>query len=199
MTTLLLVRHARHDRVDGVLCGRMLDVHLSATGHSEAKRLARRLLHGEPASIFTSPQPRAQETAQHIAEACSLHTGIVDALDEINFGEWTGRTFADLDANPHWQAWNAHRAVMRPPAGEAMHEAQARVTRWIATLPATHPDATVIAVSHADVIKGAILAYLDMSLDLHHRIEVAPASVSTLTLWPGGGRVRSLNEAPPEE
>ena len=199
MTTLLLVRHARHDRVGGVLCGRMEGVHLSPTGHAEAARLAHRLARHAPAAIFTSPQPRARETAEAIAQACGAQPQVAEALDEIDFGEWTGRAFADLDPDPHWQAWNAHRAVMRAPGGEAMHEAQARLMRWIAGLPAAHPHATVVAVSHADVIKAAVLAVLDLTLDAHHRIEVAPASVSTLALWPGGGRVGSLNETPPEE
>lgn len=199
MTTLLLVRHARHSVVNSVLCGRSAGVRLSDAGRAEAMRLAHRLVRLAPAAVFTSPQPRAVETAEIIATTCNLAAQVEDALDEIDFGEWTGHPFADLDADPHWQAWNAHRAAMRPPGGEAMHEAQSRLARWIATLPTSHPDATVVAVSHADVIKGGVLAMLDLSLDAHHRIEVAPASVSTLTLWPGGGRVRSLNEAPPEE
>jgi probable phosphoglycerate mutase len=199
MTTLLLVRHARHDVVDRVLCGRMAGVRLSAAGREEAARLARRLARRATDVLFTSPQPRARETAQAIAAACGLEPRVNDALDEINFGAWTGRAFAELDPDPHWQAWNAHRAVMRPPGGEAMHEAQARLMGWVSTLPAAHPGRAVVAVSHADVIKGAILATLDLSLDLHDRVEVAPASVSTLALWPGGGRVRSLNEQPPEE
>jgi broad specificity phosphatase PhoE len=120
-------------------------------------------------------------------------------MDEIDFGEWRGRSFAELDADPRWAAWNAQRGTARPPGGEAMHEAQSRVLRWIGTLAETHGEGTVVAVSHADVIKAAVLAHLGLGLDAHHRLEVAPASLSALSLWPGGGRLLFLNETVPVE
>jgi broad specificity phosphatase PhoE len=49
-------------------------------------------------------------------------------------------------------------------------------------------------VSHADVIRAALLKVLGLGLDAYDRIVVDPASCSELALWPGGGRVVSLNE-----
>jgi len=199
MTTLLLARHARHDRVARILCGRMPGVHLGAEGRAQAARLAARAARLRPAALYTSPQPRARETAAAVSAACGLPAEACDALDEIGFGDWTGLDFEALEADPRWRAWNAQRATARPPGGEAMHEAQSRLLRWTETLPALHPGATVLAVGHADVIKAALLAHLGLSLDAHDRLEVAPASLSALTLWPGGGRVRWINELPAEE
>lgn len=192
MTRLLLARHASHAVVHRVLSGRAPDVRLSAAGQAEARLLARRLAREKPAALYTSPQPRARDTAAALdmpAIACA-------ALDEVDFGEWAGRAFADLEPDPRWHAWNAHRATARAPGGEAMHEVASRLLHWIETLPARHPGAVVVAVSHADVIRAALCAHLGLSLDAIHRIEVAPASLSAIELWPGGGRVTLINEQP---
>jgi probable phosphoglycerate mutase len=199
MTTLLLARHASHAVVHGVLVGRDPAVHLSAAGRAEAAALARRVAREGPVALYTSPQPRCRETAGAIAEACGLIPETCDAIDEIDFGEWRGRSFAELEADPRWVTWNASRGTARPPGGEAMHEAQSRALRWTGTLPALHGEATVIAVSHADVIKAVIAAHLGLGLDAHHRFEIAPASLSALALWPGGGRLRFVNETTPGE
>jgi broad specificity phosphatase PhoE len=194
MTTLLLARHASHAVVHGVLVGRDPDVRLSAAGRAEAAWLARRVARERPVAVYTSPQPRCRETAAAIAETCHLVPEVCEAIDEIDFGTWRGRSFAELDADPRWAVWNGSRGTARPPGGEAMHEAQSRVLRWTGTLAERHGEAVVIAVSHADVIKAMVMAHLGLHLDAHHRFGIAPASLSALTLWPGGGRVLFLNE-----
>ena len=190
MTLLLLARHAAHATVNRVLCGRSPGVHLGDAGRHQAARLAGRLRRDAPAALYASPQPRARETA----EALGLPVRVEPALDEIDFGAWAGRPFAELEADPAWRRWNEQRATARPPGGEAMHEAQSRVLRWTATLPALHPGETVVAVSHADVIKAAVMAHLGLPLDAHWRLDIAPASLSGIELWEGGGRVRFVNE-----
>lgn len=192
MTRLLLARHASHAVVHRVLSGRAPEVRLSEAGRTEAALLARRVARERPAALYTSPQPRAQETAA----AFNMPSIICTELDEVDFGEWRGRAFEDLEADPRWRAWNAHRATARAPGGEAMHEVASRALRWIETLPARHPGAVVAAVSHADVIRAALCLHLGLSLDAIHRFDVAPASLSAIELWPGGGRVTLINERP---
>jgi probable phosphoglycerate mutase len=75
-----------------------------------------------------------------------------------------------------------------------MQEALCRVLRFTAALPARHGQACIVAVSHADVIKAALCAHLGLGLDAHWRFDVAPASLSAIELWPGGGRVVLVNE-----
>jgi broad specificity phosphatase PhoE len=185
-TLLLLMRHAAHEEAGRVLSGRTDEAALTPEGRASVA------LRAPPAAAYASPRRRAQETAALLG----LATRTEPALDEMDFGAWTGRSFAALEDDPAWRSWNEQRATARPPGGEAMHEAQSRVLRWIEALPARHPDATVLAVSHADVIKAAICAHLGLTLDAHWRFEIAPASLSALELWPGGGRVRFVNHLP---
>ena len=192
MSRAILVRHAAHDRVDAVLCGRMPDVHLGARGTAQATALAKRLRGCGARAVLTSPRERARETAAPLAAALGVAPEVAPALDEIDFGEWTGRRFDALAGDSGWQAWNSARASSCPPGGETMAAAQARVAGLLAELAAENRDA--ILVSHCDVIRAAVLGLIGLSLDAFHRIAIAPASITTLDLWPGGGVVTGLNE-----
>jgi len=192
MRRVFLIRHGSHDRLGRILCGRMPGVSLSATGRAEADALARRLAGSGAGTLRASPRARTAETAAPIAAALGLPVETEPGLDEIDFGAWTGRTFDALADDPLWSAWNTARATARPPEGESMVEAQARVTRVLDRF--TQDGAPVILVSHGDVIRAALLAILGLGLDAYDRIAVDPAACSELALWPGGGRVVSLNE-----
>jgi probable phosphoglycerate mutase len=193
-TILLLARHAAHAEFGQVLSGRNDSAGLSAEGEAQALRLAGRLRRERPVALHASPRRRARETAAMLGEALGLAVSNEPALDEIDFGAWTGRDFAALEDDPGWRSWNQQRATACPPGGEAMHEAASRALRWVASLPGRHPDGVILGVSHADVIKAVLLPHLGATLDAHWRIEVAPASLSALELWPGGGRARFVND-----
>ncbi len=194
-TTVLLVRHASHDRLGRVLCGRMEGVSLSAAGLAEAVRLAAGLRAERPAAVYSSPAGRARQTAEPIAVACGLPVLVDAGLDEIEFGEWTGAAFSDLAGDPRWQAWNERRAANRPPGGESMQEVQARLADWLRRVRRNHPGATVVAVSHADVIKAAVMAVLGLGADAHDAFEIGPASITRVAAGDWGARLHAMNEA----
>lgn len=197
-TTVYLVRHAAHDRVDRVLCGRMPGVGLGDAGLAQAEALARRFGdgHGKGVdAVWTSPVQRARETAAPIADRLGLLAWDSDALCEIDFGDWTGETFDALDGDPRWRRWNEARGDGRPPGGESMAEVQARALGDIERAREEHPDGRVLLVSHGDVIKAVLAGVLGLPLDAHARFEVSPASISALAVWDGGGKVLSMNES----
>src|SRR3546814_14004586 len=63
------------------------------------------------------------------SDVCSsdLAATTAEALNEIDLGLWSGRSFDALAADKDWVLWNTARAHARPPGGEAMIEVQARV------------------------------------------------------------------------
>ncbi|GJD93568.1 histidine phosphatase family protein [Methylobacterium iners] len=191
MSRVYLVRHASHDRVHSVLCGRMPGVELSEEGRQEARALARRLLGCGAEAVVSSPRERARETASLVAEELGLPFELAPDLDDIDFGDWTGRSFVDLAEDPLWATWNAARSTVRPPGGESMDEAGARALGLLRELAGTS-----VVVSHCDVIRAVLLQILGLPIDSYDRIAVDPASLSILDLWPGGGRVAGLNERP---
>lgn len=193
-TTFLLVRHAEHDLLGKVLTGRMPGVELGPTGRRQAQLLARHFREAAVTAVHSSPRERARQTAEPIAAALGLACETAAALDEIDFGNWTGKRFDELAADPGWQKWNEFRATSRCPGGESMAEAQARLVGHLDHLRAAHAGVVVVLVSHADMIKVALLHVLGASLDAIQRIEIAPASVSTLVLGDWGGTVVAVNQ-----
>ena len=191
--TVLLARHGSHAEVGRVLSGRS-EIALDATGRIEAARLAARLSGTKLSAIYSSPRRRARETADAVASRTGIAVATSDALDEIDFGDWSGRSFAALASDPAWHRWNEARSGARAPGGEAMAEATGRALSHIETIG---PDgAALLCVSHCDVIRGVVAHYLGLSADRLLSFDIAPGSLSELALWPGGGRVVSLNERP---
>jgi probable phosphoglycerate mutase len=194
--TLYLIRHAAHALVGRVLAGRMAGVGLGEEGLQQSERLAERLADAPLEAIHASPQERARQTAAPLAARRGLAVGIAPALDEIDFGAWTGRPFAELGEDPVWENFNRFRSGTRPPGGETMLEAQARILGFCEELRRRHPDGHVALVSHADVLKSAVLHWLGVPLDFFLRVEIEPASLTIVELAEWGPRLLLLNETP---
>jgi broad specificity phosphatase PhoE len=197
VTLVHLVRHAPHRLQGEVLVGRMPGVGLSGEGLAMAGALAAKMRAAGPIdSILTSPLERARDTAAAIGRVFGCAPAIEPALDEIDFGRWTGAPFADLAHDPAWQAWNAARSTSRPPEGESMGAARTRIVGLIEALAQRHPEGSLVLVSHQDVLRAAILRALGLGLDAYDRIALDPASWSTLEIYPGYCRLRLLNATP---
>ena len=193
--TILLVRHAAHDHLGRILSGRMPGVPLSGAGRAQAAALGARLSAEPLRAIQSSPVQRARETADAIAAAAGgCNVTQADALDEIDFGGWTGATFAALEEDAAWRHWNAARSQACPPGGETMAQAGARLMRHAAALAARHDGAMIALVSHCDVIRAAVAGWLGLSLDHALRFDIDPASVSRIAMGEWGARVMTLNE-----
>lgn len=193
---LLLIRHAAHADLGRRLTGRAPGVGLTPEGQAQAAALAAALATEGLAEVRTSPRDRACATAAAVARAAAAPLRIDPALDEIDFGDWTGATFAALDGRPDWTAWNAARGSARPPGGESMAEATDRIAALAARLAAGREGGRVALVSHADMIRGLVARALGLPFDNLLRFEIGPASVSRLEAGAGGLRVLTLNESP---
>lgn len=188
-----LVRHGSHDDLGTWLSGRTRDVALNAAGRNETVALARRLSGKGVAAISTSPRRRTVETADILGAGLNLTPVLAPDLDEIDFGAWSGRRFADLDGEPDWDRWNAARGTAPTPGGETMAGAVARTMRHIDHL-AGQGGGPVLCVSHCDVIRGVVAHLLGLSLDHVLRFEIAPASVSwVMAHGQGSGHVITVN------
>lgn len=194
-SVFFFVRHADHDRLGHMLMGRTPGVSLNARGRLQAESLARRLAAEQVSGVWSGPLERARETAEPIAAACGGPHATTSALDEIDFGDWTGLAFEALAREPRWTRWNSLRSVERAPAGETMLEVQARVVSLLEELRREGFSRCVL-VSHGDVIKAALLHLLGVPVDHLLRLEISPASLSAVALGPHGAQVILLNETP---
>lgn len=193
-TRILLIRHAEYDLLDrGILAGRMSGWGLNERGRAQSKALGKALAGRTLAAVVASPLERARETACSIAAPHRLEVQIEPGLDEVDFGQWSGRGIAELHHDPAWRAFNRFRGVAAPPAGETMLAVQARALTVLVELRDRFPNAEVAAVSHADVIKAVLAHALGMPLDLFQRLVIGPASRSILVLGGDFLRVERVN------
>lgn len=192
--TILLVRHAAHAHLGRVLSGRAGEVALSEQGIQQARQLADWLGREPLDRVQTSPVKRARDTARTIAQAKNTTVELVGALDEVDFGDWAGQGFAELERDPRWHAWNVRRSKAQAPGGETMVAVQQRVLLHLRQLARSAPGMVVAMISHADVIRAAVAGVLGLSLDRLLSFDVDPASVTRIAAGTWGERLLSLNE-----
>lgn len=192
-TIVYLIRHAPHADVGRRLSGRSEGLSLTREGAALAERLAERFAGTRLDRIQSSPINRAMETAQALARRAGSEVERIEALNEIDFGDWTGASFDALDDDPRWHAWNEHRAAGRCPDGESMAAVQRRMVDHLFKVGRGDDDA-VAMITHCDVIRAAVAHVLGLSLDHVHRFEVAPASVTQIMFQGDHARLVQLNE-----
>lgn len=199
MTRLLLVRHGHHDWVGRGIAGRLPDVHLSTAGLREAESLVARLQAEPLAAIYSSPQPRARETAAPLAGVRGLAVQIAPEFDEIDFGEWQGLSFEELDQQHRdaWQHWVERRGTSTPPGGEPFAGVPRRVLLGIERVCSEQAQGTVAVFSHGDVIKVAVAEHLGISLDDLERFDIAPTSITVFERGAGWAQLKLLNGVVP--
>jgi broad specificity phosphatase PhoE len=177
VTRLILCRHAETGNA------------AQAGGLAEALRT-------EPVrAVFSSPLARARETAAAVAAVHSLEVQEVDGLREIDFGEVDGVAFDLLPAELRAGLLAAPTEV-RFPGGETYAELQRRVATALGEIVRGHPDATVVAVSHAGAIRAALAAWLGITGEAVFRIDQRHASVNVADWIEGTPVLRLINGGP---
>jgi broad specificity phosphatase PhoE len=155
MPHLYVVRHAE-PAITGVLLGQS-DPPLSESG----RRHAAELLRGTRLEIvYTSPLRRARETAELIARGAPI--AVVGDLREITYGDWDGRTWAEIHAKHPELArrkledWRG----VTPPGGELWDEFEARVRRAFERIKCGPQPAALVAHAAVNrVLTGVDLGY----------------------------------------
>jgi broad specificity phosphatase PhoE len=186
-TRLTLIRHAPSDATRRSAFP--VDERLDARALEEARALAPQL--GRFDAAWTGPALRAGETA----EALGLHATVASELDECDFGSWRGRTLAELHADDPAAvaAWMEDPAAA-PHGGESLLELLERVRGW---LDARAGDGSrTVAVTHAGVIRAAVVCALEAPPLAFWRLDVAPLSRTVLHAHDGRWTVRGVNLPP---
>ena len=184
-TLVLFVRHGQTPTTGATLPGRAPGLHLADTGIAQAAAAAARIQAlPSVAAVYASPMERTKETAAPIARARKLRVRQAKGLIECDFGDWTGKKLGDLRKLDEWKTVQRYPSGFRFPGGESFAEMQAQAVDATRELVAVHPGETVVAVSHADVIKAVVAAAAGTHLDLFQRIVVSPCSITGILYRP---------------
>ncbi len=200
MTLLLLIRHGENDyRRRSLLPGQLPGIHLNEIGKAQARQLAWTLSEVPLKAIYSSPLERALETAEPIARLHNLTIEKVEALADVNVGDWAGRSWKRLRRTRLWPKIIHAPAEVRFPNGESFLEVQARVIGALEQFPTQHDEKDIIAVIfHADPIKLALAHFLGLPLNAFQRLNVDTASISAVWVGKEMTRVLFINRLPGE-
>jgi broad specificity phosphatase PhoE len=194
VTTFYLIRHGDTAAIDRYLAGRAAGTPLTDAGRAQAARMVERLHHVPLTAVAASPLERTQQTAAPLAADHGIALTTVPDLNEVDFGAWTGATFAAVAGDDLWRRYNAVRSLTPPERGELMLHVQLRAVQAVLDLHAQYPDGSVAVVSHGDVIRSLLMYFLGMPIDFVHRLDVAPARISVVALYgEGPPRVLQVN------
>jgi probable phosphomutase (TIGR03848 family) len=190
MTTVLLVRHGRTTaNADGTLAGWTPGVMLDELGREQAAAIGERLRDVPLTLVVSSPLDRCRETTERLLMPRASQPEVIfdESVGEAHYGDWTGKKLSELAEDPHWPVVQAHAsaAVFPGEGGESMAAMSARaidgVRRWSRVAQDKAGDsATLMIVSHGDVIKAIVADALGLHLDLFQRIQVDPCSLSVI-------------------
>lgn len=194
MTTLLLVRHGHTNAAGTRLTGWAPGVHLNDRGRAEADRLVERLDGVRVDAIYSSPLERCRETARPLAKARRLSVQIRRRLIETGYGEWTGRTIAQVRKTKLWRTVERVPSAMRFPGGESLLEVQARAVDEVNRIAHEHPRGTVVVISHADPIRLVVAHVAGAHVDHLHRLVVDPGSVTVVAVGDAVPRLVKVND-----
>ena len=170
---------------------------LNQKGIEQAQNVREQLKDTPLTAIYSSPMVRAMETASIIVEGRkNLPIIPEEGVAEINYGDWVGTTFDDVEKNYNAE-YNAYRfkaSTMKIPGGEAVIDVQRRGVAAIEKMKEKHQRGRVLVVSHADVIKAIIIHYLNTSLD---RLQIVGCDNGSLSIFrfgtEWGDRLVALN------
>ncbi|MCX4415280.1 bifunctional RNase H/acid phosphatase [[Kitasatospora] papulosa] len=198
--TFLLLRHGEtaltpEKRFSGSGGG---DPELSATGRRQAACAAEAFAaRGTVQEIVSSPLRRCRETAEAVAGRLGLEVRVEDGLRETDFGLWEGLTFAEVRERhgADLTAWLASPDVAPTGGGESFAEVAERVSAARDRLIARYAGSTVLLVTHVTPIKTLVRLALGAPPESLYRMELSPASVSTVAYYADGNpSLRLLND-----
>lgn len=161
--------------------GDQLDTPLTRTGFAQADAmgatLARRLGRQPAIELWSSPSGRALQTLAIVAEhiGADWHGASRDRrLQEIDVGEWAGRSYADIMAD-QGSILDPHEALfsVRPPGGEWYDDIAARLQKWIDDT--AHLTADRLVIMHgmsSRVLRGMLLG---LPIDPLWKAPIAPS------------------------
>ncbi|MBA1242711.1 histidine phosphatase family protein [Pseudomonas japonica] len=141
--------------------------------------------------IVTSPLQRCAAFACALAQRLELPCTTVPGLSELHFGEWEGRSAADLmvdQAKALGRFWQDPFAYT-PPGGEPLVAFKARIDSALAALVEEHPGQRLLVVSHAGVMRLLLARARGLPDNDLLQVEVAHGALHRVAITDAGALV----------
>ncbi|GHH73948.1 putative phosphoglycerate mutase [Kitasatospora indigofera] len=174
------------------------DPELSEKGRWQAGRAAEAMAaRGTIQAVVSSPMRRTRQTAETVAARLGLDVRIEEGLRELDFGDWEGLTFAEVqERHPaDLDAWLASAKAKPTGGSESFTTLAHRVGVARDKILARYAGRTVLVVSHVSPIKTLVRLALGAPPDALYRMELSAAALSAVQYYTdGNASVRLLND-----
>ena len=191
---VLFIRHGQTDfNLERRLQGAM-PVTLNDCGRSQSQALAHYLKTVPIDAIYSSPRSRALETAQIIGDIVQKTVQEDERLAEINFGEFEGHTFAEVEARfpEAYRKWESGYRTYRVPGGESRVDVQLRMQAAWDDIVSGKALQTVAIVGHSSAIMILLKSMFARMPDL----PMKNTSITTLVRYEDIWELQAFAEAP---
>jgi broad specificity phosphatase PhoE len=189
---LLLIRHGQTTlNTKGRVHSQQDSTGLDETGRWQALRLVGVCRRYGVRSVLTSPEQRALETAQIVAEALVVPLRRSEWLRERNWGQWSGQPWQQIHERLKPMSLE-ERFTFVPPGGESWQQMEQRLLAHLQTWRQLSESAAVVA--HGGLLRALIPLLLDEPRESSFRYDLANASVSVFGVEAKGFEVLGLNE-----
>jgi probable phosphoglycerate mutase len=180
----------------GGYCG-ILDPDLTAEGQEMAQSFAEAYKTQSWQAVYCSPMKRTIATAKPLCEAVGIEIQLRDGLKEIHYGEWEGKTQAEVKEQyaEDYMRWLTEPAWNPPTGGETSVQIASRASLVITEIEQKYPDGNVLVVSHKATIRVLLCSLLGIDLGRYRdRIDMPAASVSVVKLDVHGPMLQILGD-----
>jgi broad specificity phosphatase PhoE len=197
-TRLLLVRHGEVEARYQKKFGGWIDMNLSPNGRRQADVLAEYLRHKTIDAIYASPMKRVQQTIAPTLKINGHSQTILDGLREINFGDWTGLGWQEVETRFKFSSheWLHQIQTYGVPNGESGQVFRRRVAPCLRTIMAAHAGQNVAIFCHGGVIRMMLAILLKLPLPKTNHFDIEYAGVTQVALHPHMAEIELLNFTP---
>ncbi|MEU4113808.1 bifunctional RNase H/acid phosphatase [Kitasatospora sp. NPDC028055] len=200
-TTFVLLRHGEtpltpEKRFSG---SGGTDPELSDKGRWQAERAAEALAaRGSIQAVVASPMRRTRQTAEIVAARLGLEVRYEEGLREVDFGDWEGLTFAEVQERypDDLSAWLGSAKAKPTGSTESFATLTHRAGVARDKILARYAGKTVLVVSHVSPIKTLVRLALGAPPDSMYRMELSAASICAVQYYAdGNASLRLLNDS----
>lgn len=148
MLSIFLVRPGCTDFDEQKRIKGSLDIPLSPTGADEVRRVVDDLSGRRLDGIYCSPCLSAVQTAAALATGRDTKVKSLDRLRNLDHGLWHGKLIEEMRVGQPkvYRQWQDHPETIRPPEGETLSEAEARISKAFRKIFRKHRSGAVAVV-----------------------------------------------------